>query len=249
MLPRKLPPSSHHEDTDEYAGEGSSQRYDTVGGIAEAQECTEVSGWSKAPCGCKKSHCTNCRRRTERTNNIENGSKDLARVGLLKSPSLDYEPNKFYVRAAGGMSIPVPVSKMSYENDKHHQLSSVHSVPQLDDGSLDMAQTSGDDPSGNLGKKSSNYLPLSVELVAGRGTTSIPSDGNKNTSGSAKVKSVPPSRTLAMSASLFKNYLIPSDKTQSKASAAPPDTENSVKTKMMGIWNNVKYGKTLNVTT
>ncbi|XP_066965957.1 cysteine protease ATG4D-like [Macrobrachium rosenbergii] len=251
MLPGKLPLSSHQESSHPSAASSSSQRYEPIGGIAEAQECTETSGWSQPLCSCKKSHCSDCKYGLEQSSNIENGPKDVVRVKLTRASSLDHQQNQFYVRAAGGMSIPVPVSKMSFENSQHHiRPPPVHTVPQLDDVSLDMSQYARDESSPSSGKKTSSYLPLSVELVAGRGTTSMPADGNKSSPAGGKVKSMPPSRTLALSASLFKNYLIPSsDKSQSKTTASTPETENSVKTKMMGIWNNVKYGWTVNLKT
>ncbi|XP_068248587.1 cysteine protease ATG4D-like [Palaemon carinicauda] len=252
MIPRKLPLSSRQENSHQYTTSRANQRYEPIGGIAEAQECTETSGWSHSSCICKKSHCSDCKYGLEQSNNIENEPDDYVRVALTRTASLDYQPSQFYVRAAGGMSIPVPAPKMSYENNQHHINPSppVQTIPQLDDGSLDLTQYTRDGSSTNSEKKTSSYLPLSVELVAGRGNTSMPADGNKSSSAGGKVKSIPPSRTLALSASLFKNYLIPgNDKSQSKTTAPTPETENSVKTKMLGIWNNVKYGWTVNLKT
>ncbi|KAK7080450.1 hypothetical protein SK128_015694, partial [Halocaridina rubra] len=218
--------------------------------IAVAQECTEASGWSHSSYTSKDVNATKCCQtegvKLKESIKVDRG--DFVRVKLSKIPSLDYK-HQFFVRAAGGMSIPVPdipqSPDMSVENS--HQVTSP-SVPQLEETSLTMNRYPDSTTSEISSKRTNSYLPLSVELVAGRSTTSIPADGSKNSSNTTKVRSVPPSKTLTMSASLLKSYLIPgsstssgSDKSQSKNMAATADAENSVKTKMMGIWNNVKY--------
>lgn len=252
--------SSSHESSCYSEVDGSHiHKQEAVGGISEAQECTEASRWSRACCVCNDPHCSNCRRALKQrcSDESENDQSDFVRVKLSKSSHLDYpyQSSQYFVRAAGGMSIPVPdvpkKSKMSVENNQHPVTPhSVPSVSHLQDGSLAVTGFPGEASSGNHGNKSSSYLPLSVELVAGRGTTSIAADGSKNSSGSSKVKSVPPSRTLAMSAALLKSYLVSSnDKPQSKSATLTVDTETSMKTKMMGIWNNVKFGWTVNLKT
>ncbi|XP_042234009.1 cysteine protease ATG4D-like isoform X2 [Homarus americanus] len=123
-------------------------------------------------------------------------------------------------------------------------------VPQLEDGALASSENPSLTPIMKTRTNQANsYLPLSVELIAGRGQTSMPSDGNKNST-SSKLRSLPPSHTLAMSASFLKSYFSSGpEKQHSKSAGSTPETETSVKTKMMGLWNNVKYGWTVNLKT
>ena len=69
--------------------------------------------------------------------------------------------------------------------------------------------------------KRSVRLPLALELTAGPG--------------SQAVKSLPPSVTLLASAAYFKSLFVSSDKEET-----PP--EETVKNKVLDIWNNIKYG-------
>lgn len=175
-------------------------------------------------------------------NSEDSSSQNLSRVKLTKVYSPTKDSSKYFVRTAGGMSIPVPelVSESVVVNENTKVNSASHSVPRLEEETIKSKPASGTGPGGG-------YLPLSVELIAGRGQTSMPSDGNKNTV-NPKVRSLPPSHTLALSASLIKSYFTSSGEkqqqgTRSQASGTS-DTE-TVKTKVMGIWNNVKYGECL----
>ncbi|KAK3881551.1 hypothetical protein Pcinc_014023 [Petrolisthes cinctipes] len=172
-------------------------------------------------------------------------SQGLSRVKLTKSHSPTKESCKYYVRAAGGMSVPVPelVTESVDVSENTKMNSASQSIPRLEE------ETSKSKPPGTgLG---GGYLPLGVELIAGRGQTSMPSDGNKNTI-NPRVRSLPPSHTLALSASLIKSYFTSSGEKQQQGTRSQAgvtsDTE-TVKTKVMGIWNNVKYGWTVNLKT
>lgn len=169
-------------------------------------------------------------------NSEESSSHNLPRVKLNKVHSPSKDSGKYFVRTAGGMSIPVPelVSEPVVVNENTKVNSASHTVPRLEEETI-KSKSSG----------TGGYLPLSIELIAGRGQTSMPSDGNKSTV-NPKVRSLPPSHTLALSASLIKSYFTSSGEkqqqgTRSQASGTS-DTE-TVKTKVMGIWNNVKYGE------
>lgn len=213
--------------------------------IPMAKECTESTESSQT-----RNHLSGQRPRyvAEGVNgSVTSDGRKPTRVKLKKALSPNQKPSHFYVRTAGGMSVSVPelAPEVNMSVKDHIDFVPSDPVPQLDGNSI--SQNEGPSVEAalkNQTNRSQTYLPLSVELVAGRGQTSMPSDGNKNNSSGAKVKSLPPSHTLAMSASLIKSYFSSGpEKQQSKSAGSTPDTETSVKTKMIGLWNNVKYGK------
>lgn len=176
-------------------------------------------------------------------------SNKLTNVKLTKSQSPPNESSRFFVLPAGGMSISVPELPPEHSITERNLKTnfSSHPITQTEDRSS--ARYNGPPIIPTAKTQGSSYLPLSMELIAGRGQSSVPSNGNKNTS-STKVRSLPPSHTLAKSASIIKSYFISGpEKQQSKSAGSTPDTETSVKTKMMGLWNNVKYGWTVNLKT
>lgn len=238
--------SPHHQNS---RSSGSSQdlREQTELPIPMAQECTEVPGllagftyvhnhFDEPSSGCVD---------VEPSQPVVQSNK-LARVNLTKTRSPTHESSRFFVLPAGGMSISVPElppeHKITAENLQMNFTS--HPVSQLEDRSSARYDGPSNIPTTKTHtSQTSSYLPLSMELIAGRGQTSMPNNGNKNTT-STKVRSLPPSHTLAKSASIIKSYFISGpEKQQSKSAGSTPDTETSVKTKMMGLWNNVKYGK------
>nr|XP_045620053.1 cysteine protease ATG4D-like [Procambarus clarkii]XP_045620054.1 cysteine protease ATG4D-like [Procambarus clarkii]XP_045620055.1 cysteine protease ATG4D-like [Procambarus clarkii]XP_045620056.1 cysteine protease ATG4D-like [Procambarus clarkii]XP_045620057.1 cysteine protease ATG4D-like [Procambarus clarkii] len=180
-------------------------------------------------------------------------SNKLTRVKLTKSPNSDRDTGKFFVRTAGGMSVSIPElppEPTSTAENVRVNIATPQPVSQLEDSTLKSTVTPAITPVTKTRTNQSNsYLPLSVELIAGRGQTSMPSDGNKSTT-NTKVRSLPPSHTLAMSASFIKSYFSSGpEKQQSKSAGSTPETETSVKTKMLGLWNNVKFGWTVNLKT
>ncbi|XP_050713905.1 cysteine protease ATG4D-like isoform X2 [Eriocheir sinensis] len=233
--------------------------------VTLGQECTEGLLWSGPGVNFVADHFTEHPQDLPLAPQKHPGQRGgkVTRVKLTKSPSPTKEPTKFFVLPAGGMSVPVP------ELD-------TQPTPRGSKGSLGPRPA----PEGREGSFSGGgHLPLGVELVAGRSQMSAP-DGSRGGSTWSKVKSLPPSHTLAMSASLLKSYFTssssssnssssPSSSTTSsstspatekqlqqqqqqqhgKGSAVTPDTETSVKTKMIGLWNNVKYGWTVNLKT
>lgn len=219
--------------------------------IPMAKECTESTESSQTrnhPSGQKSRYVAE-----GMNGSATNDGRKPTRVKLKKALSPNHKPSHFFVRTAGGMSVSVPELSPEVNMSVKDQINFIPSdpVPQLDGNSLSQNESpSVEGASKNETNRAQTYLPLSVELVAGRGQTSMPSDGNKNSGSGAKVRSLPPSHTLAMSASLIKSYFSSGpEKQQSKSAGSTPDTETSVKTKMIGLWNNVKYGWTVNLKT
>nr|XP_053656151.1 uncharacterized protein LOC128704963 [Cherax quadricarinatus] len=210
-------------------------RNQTVLPIHMAQECTEAPRWP-----CDSVYVANyfeeptSRHVGEQPGLPTGPSSKLARVRLCKSPTSNHECNKYFVRTAGGMSVSVP--------EAEHKQTPLP-APQLEDGTLENSDVAVRMPATKSRTSHTNsYLPISVELIGGRGQTSMPGDGNKSSS-STKVRSLPPSHTLAMSASFIKSYFSSGPEKQSKSAGSTPESETSVKTKMLGLWNNVKYGE------
>ncbi|XP_069961325.1 cysteine protease ATG4D isoform X2 [Cherax quadricarinatus] len=216
-------------------------RNQTVLPIHMAQECTEAPRWP-----CDSVYVANyfeeptSRHVGEQPGLPTGPSSKLARVRLCKSPTSNHECNKYFVRTAGGMSVSVP--------EAEHKQTPLP-APQLEDGTLENSDVAVRMPATKSRTSHTNsYLPISVELIGGRGQTSMPGDGNKSSS-STKVRSLPPSHTLAMSASFIKSYFSSGPEKQSKSAGSTPESETSVKTKMLGLWNNVKYGWAVNLKT
>ncbi|KAK8384669.1 hypothetical protein O3P69_014325 [Scylla paramamosain] len=238
--------------------------------VALGQECTEGLMWAGPGSNFVADHFTDRPENPPEPAHHQRRGK-IARVKLSKTPSPTKEPTKFFVLPAGGMSVPVPELDME---------------PNVRSTKGSIAARSA--PEGKEGPSSGGQLPLGVELIAGRSQMSHQPDGSKGGSTWAKVKSLPPSHTLAMSASLLKSYFTsssssnssssPSSSTTSsssspatekqlqqqqlqqqqqqqqlqqqvKSAALTADAETSVKTKMLGLWNNVKYGWTVNLKT
>lgn len=255
MLPSVQTVASRHSSPHEKARpqtEKHGLRQKPVLPISMAQECVEVpSGLSEFTYVHNHFDEPSSKHVCGEANSDIIQNQKLARVKLVKSPSPTHESAKYFVRTAGGMSVPVPKlppdRKRLLEN---HQTNSVapQPVPQLQDGSLTEVEIPAIIPpprstTNQITATGNSYLPLS--MIAGRGQTGgTPSEGNKN-SANSKVRSLPPSHTLAMSASFIRSYFTsgPEKQQQSKSAGTTPDTEMSVKTKVMGLWNNVKYGE------
>lgn len=153
----------------------------------------------------------------------------------------------FYVLPAGGMHLVVPDLEFhnSHFANSSESLNS-HSIDMVGDfkekfnthensNSSKMNSSSlkrGDSPSPRVVK-----LPFGLEITAGPGQKKLEKDGMVK-------KALPPSQTLLESAAFIKSYFnFLQDKDPPDKDETTNDNEDSVKSKVMGLWHNMKYGK------
>ncbi|XP_076045305.1 cysteine protease ATG4D-like [Oratosquilla oratoria] len=168
----------------------------------------------------------------------QDGRKDVPLSKVKLSKTSTPQLNQFYVRTGGGMSVSVP--ELSLDDSERSKEVPHFSEAHLYDHAENMHGSKQDPPQPNL----------ALELVAGKGPSSLSESDSKSVS-NPKPRNQLPSQTLANTASLFKWYLTSGTEKQqqSKSAGSTPEAELSVKTRMMGIWNNVRYGWTVNLKT
>ena len=166
----------------------------------------------------------------------------LPKVKLNKASRSNSQPQQFLVKTGGGMGVHVP--ELAIDSQHFGEPSSSTSNQDSEFYCIDI-------PKSSSSSHSSTELSR-LEDINYPDLTEFQTENVSDKKHKPKVKSLQPSQTLAISAAAIKSYFTSStEKSIPKTNdMKTPDPEETVKSKVMGIWNNVKYsGWTMNMKT